>query len=155
VNNLKEKYPPLNFPPYQLSLKKKEGNIYVFDDIRKKELVLTPEEWVRQHCVHFANNVLEYPKSCIALEGQLRLNEQIKRFDGLLYKKGKPQILIECKAPSVKINQEVFDQIARYNLKLNVPYLWVTNGISHFFATINYTEKKYDFIKELPSYTAI
>ena len=152
MSNISEKFPPLNFPTYPLKLFKEKNQLFVKDELRKKNLVLTPEEWVRQHVVHFLINELHYPRTSIALEGKLTLNQRIKRFDALVYDNGNPIILIECKAASVKIDQNVFDQIARYNLKLNVPFLWVTNGIQHFFATIDYEAQKYNFVKALPTY---
>ena len=106
----------------------------------------------KKRTVHFLNQELDYPLSTIGLEGKLVINEQMKRFDILVYNNGVPLILVECKAASIKIDQNVFDQIARYNLKLNVPFIWVTNGLNHFFATINYEAQKYNFIKELPKY---
>ena len=148
-------FPPLNFNTYPLKLFKKEEQVFVKDEIRKKNLVLTPEEWVRQHCVHFLNQELNYPLSSIGLEGKLVINEQMKRFDILVYNNGQPLILVECKAASIKIDQKVFDQIARYNLKLNVSFIWVTNGLNHFFATIDYEAQKYNFIKKLPQYNSI
>lgn len=155
MTDISKSFPPLNFNTYPLKLFKKDGQFFVKDEIRKKNLVLTPEEWVRQHCVHYINQELNYPLSSIGLEGKLVINEQMKRFDMLVYNHGQPSILVECKAASVKIDQKVFDQIARYNLKLNVPFLWVTNGLNHFFATIDYEEQRYNFIKELPLHNSI
>lgn len=145
-------FPPLNFPNYSFHLFKKEGKVYVKDPIRKKNLLLTPEEWVRQHCIQFLHQELGYPNSTIGLEGKLTINQQTKRFDILAYQNSKPFILVECKAAQIKIDQNVFDQIARYNLELNVPFIWVTNGLKHFFATIDYQNQKYNFIKELPPF---
>ena len=142
----------MNFPVYSFRFKNSENKVSIFDEIRKKFILLTPEEWVRQHCVHFLNQELNYPLSSIGLEGKLVINEQMKRFDILVYNNGEPLILVECKAASIKIDQKVFDQIARYNLKLNVPFIWVTNGLNHFFATIDYKAQQYNFIKELPQY---
>ena len=152
MTDISKSFPVLNFNTYLLKLFKKEGQLFVKDEIRKKNLVLTPEEWVRQHCVHFLNQELNYPLSSIGLEGKLVINEQMKRFDILVYNNGEPLILVECKAASIKIDQKVFDQISRYNLKLNVPFIWVTNGLNHFFATIDYKAQQYNFIKELPQY---
>ena len=142
MTDISKSFPDLNFNAYPLKLFKKDGQLFVKDQIRKKSLVLTPEEWVRQHCVHFLSQELKYPIPSIGSEGKLVINEQMKRFDILVYNKGQPFILVECKAASVKIDQNVFDQIARYNLKLNVPYIWVTNGMNHFFATIDYAAQK-------------
>ncbi len=150
MSKLNDKFPSLNFPEFSFKFSKKEGQIWVWDDIRKKNLLLTPEEWVRQHVVRFMQEVLNYPATSISIEGMLSINQQTKRYDVLAYTDGKPQILVECKAARIKITQDTFDQIARYNMALNVPYLWVTNGLQHFFATVDYKNEKYVFIKELP-----
>lgn len=152
MDDLQKKYPPLQFPTYSIKLSKSDQHILVWDDIRKKNLVLSPEEWVRQHCVQYLMKELHYPSTQIQLEGSLKLNQLEKRFDILVNKESHAKILVECKAPSIKIDQKVFDQIARYNLSLNVPFLWVTNGIKHFFAQIDYEQKKYHFLRDLPTY---
>jgi len=150
VEKINKKFPLLNFPEYSFRLSKKENEIWIWDDIRKKNLVLTPEEWVRQHVVQYLQTELNYPATSISQEGQLTINQQTKRYDVLAYTNGKPQVLVECKAARIKITQDTFDQIARYNLKLDVPYLWVTNGLQHFFATVDYKNERYVFVKELP-----
>jgi hypothetical protein len=144
---------PLNLPSFALKIKEENGISYIFDQTRKKYLVLTPEEWVRQHLIHFLIEVKKYPRSLMKLEGGLKLNNLQKRSDILLFNKyGKKIILVECKAPSVKINQETFDQIARYNFVHKVEWLLVSNGIQHFCCRIDYEKKTYNFVEELPDY---
>lgn len=144
---------PLNFPEFSLRLSKDDqGRILVFDIVRKKHLVLTPEEWVRQHFIHFLVETGKYPKSNIAIEQGLKLNGLQKRCDILAYQNGSPYLLVECKAPTVKLDQSVFDQIARYNHVLKVPFLAVTNGLQHIYAVMDFENNKYNFIKDLPIY---
>jgi len=144
----------LNFPNYSFTLKSRENKTYIFDLIRKKNLLLTPEEWVRQHCVHFLNKELGYPKSLINVEKQIKINGQVKRYDIVVYSpSGNVEILVECKAPPVKISQDTFDQIARYNLEAKSQYMMLTNGMNHYFCTMDYTNQRYHFIKELPNFT--
>lgn len=125
----------------------------IFDNLRKKYFVLTPEEWVRQHFVQYLIDEKHYPVSLIALEKQLIINNRKKRTDILIFnKKGTPDIIVECKAPSIKITQDTFDQIARYNLKLNANYLIVTNGLQHFYCKMDFENETYIFLKDIPSY---
>jgi hypothetical protein len=143
----------LNFPSYPFRLKSKENKVFIFDILRKKEVVLTPEEWVRQHVVHWLMADKEYPASIIAIEKQLQLNKITKRTDILIFdKKGLPNVIIECKAPHILITQSSFDQIARYNLKLNAKVLMVTNGLQHYYCEIDHVNKAYVFLPELPTY---
>lgn len=144
---------PLNFPEFSLSLSKDDqGRILVFDIVRKKQLVLTPEEWVRQHFLHFLIESGGYPKSNISIEKGLKLNGLQKRCDILAYHQGEPFLLVECKAPHIKLDQVVFDQIARYNHVLKVPFLAVTNGLQHIYAIMDFENNQYKFIKDLPQY---
>ena len=141
----------LNLPKYQVKIQKKEGNYFIFDEIRKGYFVLTPEEWVRQNFIHFLINHHDYSKNYIKVEKQIKVNERIKRFDILVYDKGAtPFLLIECKAPEVKISQSTFEQIATYNMELKVPYLVVTNGLNHFICEIDFENKTYKYLKEIP-----
>lgn len=144
---------PLNLPPYPFRITERDNQFFVFDEIRKKTLLITPEEWVRQHFVQYLVLQKKYPKSLIQLEGGLKLNGQSKRSDILIFNtSGEKILLVECKAPSVKITQVVFDQIARYNIVHRVPLLAVTNGLEHFYCTINFDQKKYFFVDKLPDY---
>jgi len=143
----------LNFPTYHFKLKSSENKKYIFDIIRKKYVVLTPEEWVRQHTVHFLVSQKKYPVSLIAIEKQLTVNKLKKRTDILIFNtKGLPELIVECKSPKIKITQDTFDQIARYNLKLNAINLMVTNGLQHFFCKLDHENEQYNFLKEIPNY---
>ena len=120
----------LNLPNYPFKFKNNEKYTLIFDELRKKNVVLTPEEWVRQHFVQFLILKKKYPPSLIAIEKQLIINNLKKRTDILIFSpNGLPNIIVECKAPQIKITQDTFDQIARYNLKLNANFLIVTNGL--------------------------
>ncbi len=143
----------LNFPSYTFRLKSKENKTLIFDIVRKKYVVLTPEEWVRQHTVLFLIQEKKYPISLIAIEKQLKINSIVKRTDIIIYNKnGTPEILVECKAPSVVISQNTFDQIARYNLTAKSSYLMVTNGLHHYYCRIDTEKKVYVYLKEIPIY---
>ena len=143
----------LNLPTYNFKLKSKENKTLIFDKLRKKYMVLTLEEWVRQHFIHFLTKEKNYPTSLIAIEKQLTINNLKKRSDILVFNTdGKPEIIVECKAPSIKITQDTFDQIARYNLKLKANFLIVTNGLEHFYCKMDYKNETYIFLKEIPYY---
>jgi type I site-specific restriction endonuclease len=146
---------PLNLPPYPFKISDQNGTLFLFDEIRKKEVVLTPEEWVRQHFVQYLIKEKGYPRSLIKLEGGLKLNGNAKRSDIVVFNnKGEKILMVECKAPSVKITQQVFDQVARYNIVHKVPVLAVSNGLQHYYCNINFDKQSYDFIPELPTYLA-
>ncbi|PKV65036.1 MULTISPECIES: type I restriction enzyme HsdR N-terminal domain-containing protein [unclassified Polaribacter] len=143
----------LNLPTYNFKLKSSENKMLIFDKLRKKYIVLTPEEWVRQHFVYFLIEEKKYPVTLIALEKQLTINNLKKRSDILIFNTdGKPEIIVECKAPSIKITQNTFDQIARYNLKLRANYLIVTNGLEHFYCKMDFKNETYIFLKDIPHY---
>jgi len=143
----------LNLPSYPFRIKSNEKHHLIFDEIRKKYIVLTPEEWVRQHFVRFLIDVKKYPISLITIEKQLTINNLKKRSDILVFNSdGSPNIIVECKAPKVKITQATFDQIARYNLKLEAKHLIVTNGLHHYFCTLDHKNENYIFLKDIPSY---
>ncbi|MCF6307254.1 MAG: type I restriction enzyme HsdR N-terminal domain-containing protein [Flavobacteriaceae bacterium] len=143
----------LNFPKYKFRFKSNENKTLIFDIIRKKFVALTPEEWVRQHVIHFLISEKEYPISLINIEKQIKLINTIKRYDIVVFNKdGSIHIIVECKAPSIKINQQTFDQIARYNFVLNADYLFISNGLEHYFCQMDYENENYIFLKELPSY---
>ena len=143
----------LNFPKYNFRFKSNENKTLIFDIIRKKFVVLTPEEWVRQHAIHFLISEKKYPAAHINVEKQLQLNDTVKRYDIVVFNKdGTIKIIVECKAPSIKTNQQTFDQIARYNLVLKSDTLMVSNGLEHFFCKMDFANKKYLFLKDLPSY---
>ncbi len=143
----------LNFPEYNFRFKSNNNNTLIFDEIRKKFIVLTPEEWVRQHLVQYLLEEMKYPKSLINVEKQLKLNNTLKRYDIVVYRNdGSIFLLVECKAPSIPISQITFDQIARYNLSLDASYLMISNGLEHYYCQMDFENKKYLFLRELPQY---
>jgi hypothetical protein len=143
----------LQFPTYSFRFKNSENKVAIFDEIRKKFIIITPEEWVRQHVVQFLLQNKKYPKSLINVEKLLKINDLNKRYDIVVYNPdGSIFILVECKAPEIKISQHTFDQIARYNMTLKSEYLMVTNGLNHYFCKMDYEKEQYDFLSELPDY---
>lgn len=141
----------LHFPSYNFRIKNKENKNWIFDPIRKKFVVLTPEEWVRQHTIRFLIEEMNYPPGLINVEKKLEVNSLLKRYDVVVFHRdGKVWMIIECKAPNVKIDQEVFDQIAQYNMTLNSDYLLVTNGLDLYICQIDFTNRKYIFQKNIP-----
>lgn len=149
-------FPALNLSPCKLKIIKKLDEFQVLDEIRKTWLVLTPEEWVRQHILFFLQSELKIPKGLIKIEAGLKLNSLQKRADIICYNhKGNPIILVECKSPNVPIQQNVFDQISRYNMVLNVPYLMVSNGLEHHYFIVDTLQQSYTFIPQLPKFQEI
>ena len=143
----------LNFPVYSFRFKNNENKVAIFDEIRKKFILLTPEEWVRQHTVQFLLQDKKFPKSYINVEKLIKINDLSKRYDVVVFQpNGDIFLLIECKAPEVPISQNTFDQIARYNLVLKAKYLMVTNGLNHYFCQMDFENEKYIFLNELPAY---
>ena len=143
----------LNFPTYSFRLKNSENNTHIFDVIRKKFVVLQPEEWVRQHCVQYLIHEKNYPISLINVEKVVLINGLKKRYDIVVFNPdGSLALVVECKAPKVKITQAAFDQIARYNLTLKAPYLMVTNGLNHYYCTMNHDLESFEFLENLPNY---
>ncbi len=146
-------FPKLNLPTYSFRIEQQSGKKLIFDEIRKKSLVLTPEEWVRQNFIRFMIEEKKYPASLLAIETGLKLNRNQFRADLLVYdRRGKPLLIVEFKAPSVKISQLAFDQITRYNMTFQVPYLIVSNGLSHYCCKVNPEEQTYAFLKEIPTF---
>ncbi len=144
----------LNLPPHNFKIKSDGQSKQIFDELRKKYVALTPEEWVRQHFIMFLINEKKYPASLFAVEKQHSLNEMQKRTDLIIYSKDlKPWMLCEFKAHDVEITQEVFYQAARYNLKFEAPYIVVTNGIEHFCC--KRVDEKFEFVDELPEYEKV
>ncbi len=143
----------LNFFPYNFRFKNSENKVHIFDVIRKKFVVLQPEEWVRQHTLHHLIYKKKYPKSLINVEKQLVVNNLKKRYDIVIFKpNGSINVLVECKAPEIKITQNTFDQIAKYNLLLDANYLMVTNGLTHFYCETNSTQDNYVFLQDIPDF---
>lgn len=141
----------LNLPTYPVDLRKIDGKIHIFDANRKKYLVLTPEEWVRQHFLQFLMNQKAYPGSLIKLESGIKYNRQQKRTDLIAHNnKMQPVLLVECKAPQVKINDKTFQQIATYNSEIKAKYLVITNGLEHY--CFHVVGKEIVFLEEVPTY---
>lgn len=144
----------LNFKPYSFRFKNRENKPLIFDIVRKKFIVLTPEEWVRQHCIHYLNKTLKYPLSHIAVEKQIKLHDTIKRYDIVVFNSdGSILLIVEVKAPHIKTSQQTFDQIARYNFVLKATYLMVTNGLEHYFCRMDYDLERYAFLENIPAYS--
>lgn len=143
----------LNLPNYDFKMKIEQGSRQIFDPVRKKMVKLDPEEWVRQNLIRFLNQDKNYPISLMAVEKGLTVNKLNKRFDILCYNNdSNPLLLVECKAPSVKITQSAFDQISIYNLQFKVPFLLVSNGLEHFCCQLDYEKNSYSFLPEIPDY---
>lgn len=146
----------LNLPKADIKLQQKEGKTRIFDPLRRRYVVLTPEEWVRQHFVSYLIHHLGYPAAVLGNEVGISVGETSKRCDTLLYDRhAQPLMIIEYKAPHITLNQRVFDQISRYNMALHVDYLIVSNGMQHYCCRMNYTEGTYHFLREIPRYEEI
>ena len=143
----------LNLPSFDFRLKKENSVVFIFDVIRKKFVKLTPEEWVRQHVVHFLLEQKHYPASLMNVEVGMEIQTMRRRADIVCYESdGGVRLITECKAPEVKITQTVFEQIAQYNMRLKAKYLLVTNGLEHFVCEINAEQKTYTFLQDIPPY---
>lgn len=143
----------LNLPPFEIKLRGTKAQPQIFDILRKKYIALTPEEWVRQHFVHFLVEHKGYPAALMANEIQLKVGEKTLRADSVLYSRDlKPRMIIEYKAPHIPITQKVFDQISIYNMLLHVDYLVVSNGLQHYICKMVYNDKKYLFLEDIPDY---
>jgi len=143
----------LNLPEYDFRVRNEDGKQMIFDTIRRKFVVLTPEEWVRQHFIQFLKNEKKYPESLMAVEKQIMVNGKQRRFDLLIYnRKGQPHLIAEFKAPNVKITQDTFDQVVRYNMALHVERVVVSNGLQHFVCDIDYDNNSYAFLREIPEF---
>jgi hypothetical protein len=141
----------LNLPVYSFKIREDGKRVQIFDPFRKRYLVLNPEEWVRQHFLQYLVQDKKYPASLIRIETALKYNQLVKRADILVHNKlGNPHLMVECKAPTVKITQDAFDQVARYNMTFKVKYLVVTNGMNHFCCEMDYIANTYCYLKEIP-----
>lgn len=146
----------LNLPAYETRMCSRDGKTMIFDPLRKAYVALTPEEWVRQHFVNFMTNFKGYPATFMANEVAIMLNGMKRRCDTVVYDKElRPRVIVEYKAPSVKITKEVFAQISRYNLTLQVDYLIVSNGLLHYCCKMDYEKGSYTFLQEIPEYRNI
>ncbi|MBR1427966.1 MAG: type I restriction enzyme HsdR N-terminal domain-containing protein [Prevotella sp.] len=147
---------PLNLPPYEIKISNKNGKTMIFDQLRRKYVALTPEEWVRQHFIHFLIDHKGYPQGLLTNEVQLQIGEKRLRCDTILYDKSlQPRMIIEYKAPSIAISQKVFDQITIYNFLLKVDYLIVSNGIQHYCCRMDYDNQRYCFLEDIPDYQSL
>lgn len=145
--------PQLNLPEFSFKVKSDGQRKYIFDNIRKRYVVLTPEEWVRQNFIAYLINDKKYPASLIAVEMPLKINRLEKRADIVLFsRQGLPMIIVECKSPDVKISQKVFDQAALYNFDLKVKHLIISNGMIHYCAELNHMERKWKLLPEIPGF---
>jgi hypothetical protein len=143
----------VNFPAFEIHTKAENNRTLIFDSIRKKYVALTPEEWVRQHLIHYLINQKNYPATLISVETPLKYAQVDKRSDVLIYdRNGQPLMLAECKAPEVAITQKVFEQIAVYNLTIKAPCLMVTNGLQHYCLTAATDRSPARFLNEIPDY---
>lgn len=143
----------LNLPSFEIKLRGSKECPLIFDILRKKYIAITPEEWVRQHFVHFLVEHKGYPTSLLANEIQLAVGDKVLRADSVLYSRElKPRMIIEYKAPHIPITQKVFDQISIYNMLLHVDYLVVSNGMQHYICRMDYDGKKYIFLEDIPDY---
>jgi len=147
---------PLNLPTYLFNTKSENGRTYIFDSIRRKFIVLTPEEWVRQNFISYLNKEKQFPLSLIGVETELRFNKLRKRTDILLFNRtGNVKAIVECKSPEVQLNKKTFEQVLRYNLVYKVPYIIITNGLNHFCCKLNYLANNYEFTKEIPDFKTL
>ena len=143
----------LNLPPYNISIRQHGGRDQIFDVLRRKFVALTPEEWVRQHFIHFLVDHKGYPASLLANEVQLRVGDKTVRADSVIYDTSlRPLMIVEYKAPSIALTQKVFDQISVYNLLLHVDYLVVSNGLETYCCKMDYDNQKYLFLQDIPDY---
>jgi len=144
---------PLIFPAFDYKLTQKEGKLFIFDVIAKKFRSLSPEEWVRQHCLHFLTNHLNYPASCIQIEGGLQINTLQRRTDIQVFDQmGQLLLIIECKAPHIAITEQSLMQISQYQKKNEARYIALTNGLENHIFEINLMDKQAKKLKEFPSY---
>ena len=146
----------LNLPKFEIRVQRQKDKLTIFDFLRRRHVALTPEEWVRQHFTHFLVEHKGYPKGLLANEVELSVGDKSLRCDSVLYDRElHPQMIVEYKAPKIKLTQKVFQQIATYNLLLHVDYLVVSNGIEHHCVKMDYDNQKYLFLEDIPDYQEI
>ncbi|MBR4048178.1 MAG: type I restriction enzyme HsdR N-terminal domain-containing protein [Bacteroides sp.] len=146
----------LNLPEFETKISLNKGKYVIWDVLRRKNVALTPEEWVRQHFIHYLIHHKGYPQSLMANEVQVSLNSTKKRCDTVLYRRDlTARMIIEYKAPDVEITQNVFDQITRYNMVLRADYLIVSNGLQHYCCKLDYQTNSYVFLKDIPPYNEL
>jgi type I site-specific restriction-modification system R (restriction) subunit len=147
----------LNLPKFNFQIRKNAGGkLEIFDSIRRKYIVLTPEEWVRQNFVKYLVDYKNFPASLMSVEKALKVNNLTKRTDIVQYnKEGVPIVIVECKAPHIRINEDTFAQTAMYNLKMQVDYLIMTNGLTHYVCKVDYTNHQLEYLKDIPIFTEL
>jgi len=147
----------LNLPAYSFSIKQGDSaRSLIYDEIRRKYVHLTPEEWVRQHFIKYLVNEKEYPPGLVGVEVMFKMNRLVRRADILVYdRKGQPAMIVECKAPAVGISAAVFDQIVEYNLKFRLKYIVVTNGLKHFACLTDPVKGEWSFLDTIPHYDSL
>ena len=146
----------LNLPEYSFRIKTVVGKSLIFDSLRKKVVRLTPEEWVRQNFVQFLLNEKMYSLALMTVEALVKVNNNPQRADLVVFdRQGNPTMVVEFKAPEVKISQQTFDQIVRYNMQLKVKFLIVSNGMDHFCCSINYSDNSYAYLPEIPDFSSL
>jgi len=147
---------PLNLPTYFFRIKQEKEKKYIFDEIRRRYVLLTPEEWVRQHVVKYLVEVKNFPVSLISVEKGFKHIHLKRRYDLLVYDRmGQPLMIIECKAPSVEISQHSFDQVSRYNLQHKAPFMLISNGRKHYCCQLINDFRQYSFLTEIPDFSVI
>lgn len=143
----------LNLPTYPFKLKNESGKQFIFDSIRKKYIILTPEEWVRQNFIQYLIYEKKYPVALMAVEKKIVINGQTRRFDLLVYQRnGQPLLIAEFKAPQVKITQDAFDQVVRYNMALRVLHVVVSNGLQHFACEMDNAKNSFKYLHAIPEF---
>jgi hypothetical protein len=146
----------LNLPTYEAKIRKNSNGLEIFDPLRRKYIALTPEEWVRQHFINYLINYKNYPASLMANEAGIKLNSLTRRCDTVVYNNQlEPLMIIEYKESKVQITQNVFDQLVRYNTVLKVPYIVVSNGISHYCCRMNYEDQSFEYLTDIPEYQSL
>lgn len=145
----------LNLPSFEFELRQEGGRVQIFDPLRKRHVTLTPEEWVRQHFIHYLIHHLKYPRSLIKVEGGLTFNTLQKRSDIVVFDRaGSPWMVIECKAPDLKLSERTVLQASTYNHSLKAKYLVVTNGMSHICCKVNWEDSHSVVIPVMPEYVS-
>lgn len=143
----------LNLPEFDYKLQKAEGKVWIFDIIRKKFIVLTPEEWVRQHFIHHLITERKYPKSLIRVEGGLNYNQMQKRSDIVVFgRDGKPWMIVECKSPMLALSENTLQQVSAYNASLKASFICVTNGLVHYCVSTDWLTGKTELLKDFPEF---
>jgi hypothetical protein len=146
----------LNFPDYHFSFRESTGRFEIFDPARKRYVSLTPEEWVRQNLIQYLVNEKNMPLGLIVVEKSLKVLKMENRFDLMVYSRdGFPRMLVECKAPEVNLTQDVFDQVARYNIAFKVSYLLISNGLKHFCCYVDFNSGQFELLKDIPDFKSL